>query len=109
VRFAEAQATPWPRDLRAHLESGYLEPPPNNAILGPVVPHGGPAKIIPRRGVVVASWDDMTRDDMSFSIVKCYRSLLARLANGNGRFPDLDEAISAWARQACSGNITTCG
>jgi hypothetical protein len=57
----------------------------------------------------VASWDDMTRDDMSFSIVKCYLSLLARLANGNGRFPDLDDAISAWARQACSGNITTCG
>src|SRR5262249_53511989 len=36
VRYALAHETPWPRDLRAHLEAGFFEPPPHNEILGPI-------------------------------------------------------------------------
>ncbi len=98
VRFAAAHETPWPRDLRAHLESGYFEPPPDNAILGPVAPRGGPAGMILRRGAVVASWGDTARADMTFSVAKSYLSLLAGLAHGDGLIPDLDEPISARVR-----------
>ena len=30
VAFAEAHETPWQRDLRAQLEAGNFEPPPDN-------------------------------------------------------------------------------
>lgn len=95
VRFAEAHETPWPRDLRAHLEGGCFEPPPDNAILGPVAPRGGPGGMILSRGAVVASWGDTARADMTFSVAKSYLSLLAGLAHGDGLMPDLDEPISA--------------
>lgn len=98
ARFAEARETPWPRDLRAHLESGYFEPPPDNAIIGPVAPRGGPAGIILRHGAVVASWGETTRADMTFSVAKSYLSLLAGLAYGDGLIPDLDEPVSARVR-----------
>ncbi len=95
ARFAEAHETPWPRDLRAHLESGYFEPAPDNAILGPVAPRGGPAGMILRRGAVVASWGDTARADMTFSVAKSYLSLLAGLAVDDGLVADLDEPVSA--------------
>ena len=98
VAFAEAHETPWPRDLRAHLENGQFEAPPDNAILGPVAPRGGPAGMILRHGAVVASWGETARTDMTFSVAKSYLSLLAGLAHGDGLIPDLDEAISARVR-----------
>lgn len=98
VAFAEAHETPWPRDLRAHLESGYFEPPPDNAILGPVAPRGGPVGMILRRGAVAASWGETARADMTFSVAKSYLSLLAGLAHGDGLIPDLDEVVSARVR-----------
>ncbi len=42
VAFAEAHESPWRRDLRAQLEAGNFEPPPDNEIIGPVAPRGGP-------------------------------------------------------------------
>ncbi|GIX10140.1 MAG: serine hydrolase [Elioraea sp.] len=95
VRFARAHETPWPRDLRAHLESGHFEPPPHNAILGPVAPRGGPAGMILRQGRVAASWGDVRRPDMTFSVAKSYLSLLAGLALGDGLIVGLDEPVAA--------------
>lgn len=98
ARFAQAHETPWPRDLRAHLESGHFEPPPDNAILGPVAPRGGPAGIVLRHGRVVAAWGDTRRADMTFSVAKSYLSLLAGLALGDGLIGDLDEPVAARVR-----------
>lgn len=38
VAFAEAHESPGRRDLRAQLEAGHFEPPPDNEIIGPVAP-----------------------------------------------------------------------
>jgi hypothetical protein len=40
AEFAASHETKWPRDLRAHLEAGIFEPPPDNEILGPVAARG---------------------------------------------------------------------
>ena len=50
IRYAQAHETPWPRDLRAHLDAGFFEPPPHNEILGPIRPRGGPNGLILRGG-----------------------------------------------------------
>lgn len=93
VRFAEAREIPWPRDLRAHLESGYFEPAPFNEILGPIRPRGGPNGLISRHGAIVASWGDTRQVDFTFSVAKSYVSLLAGIACADGLISDLDEPV----------------
>jgi CubicO group peptidase (beta-lactamase class C family) len=93
--FALEIETPWPRDLRAHLEAGYFEAPPDNAILGPIAPRGGPNGLVLRDGDVVVSWGDTRQSDFTFSAAKSYLSLLAGIAFDDGLISDLDEPVSA--------------
>ncbi len=93
IAFAQAHETPWKRDLRAQLEAGNFEPPPDNEIIGPVEPRGAPNGLLLRHGRLVASWGDTTQVDMTFSVAKSYLSLLAGLAVMDGLIADLDEPI----------------
>jgi len=94
ARFALAHETPWPRDLRAHLEAGFFEPPPHNEILGPIRPRGGPNGLILRSGLVLARWGDTQQIDFTFSVAKSYLSLLAGIAVGDGLIRELDEPVA---------------
>jgi CubicO group peptidase (beta-lactamase class C family) len=91
--LALAHETPWPRDLRAHLESGFFEPPPDNAILGPIAPRGGPNGLVIRDGAVIARWGDTRQVDQTFSVAKSYLAMLAGIAVGDGLIPDLDAPV----------------
>lgn len=93
VSLAAASETPWPRDLRAHLEAGYFEPPPDNAILGPVAPRGAPNGLILRHGRLAARWGDTRRVDMTFSVAKSYLAILAGLAVADGLIAHLDAPV----------------
>jgi len=95
ARLALAHETPWPRDLRAHLAAGYFEPPPDNAIIGPVAPRGGPNGVILRHGETVAEWGDPRQVDMTFSVAKSYLAILAGVALGDGLIGDLDAPVRA--------------
>ena len=98
MAFAEAHETPWPRDLRAHLEAGHFDPPPHNALIGPIFPRGAPNGLVLHRGKLVASWGDTRQADMTFSVAKSYLSLLAGVAWGDGLLTDLDEPVRAKIR-----------
>ncbi len=93
VAFAEAHETPFPRDLLAHLEAGHFDPPPHNAVIGPVFPRGAPNGLIIHRGETVARWGDTRQADMTFSVAKSYISLLAGIAWADGLITDLDEPV----------------
>ena len=95
AEFAAAHETPWPRDILAHLEAGFFEPPPDNAVIGPAPPRGGPAGVIYQRGQRVAEWGDTHRPDMTFSVAKSYLAILAGLAVQDGLLPDLDARVAA--------------
>jgi CubicO group peptidase (beta-lactamase class C family) len=95
VAFAEANDSPFPRDLRAHLEAGYFEPPPDNAVLGPVSSRGPLNGLLMRQGRTVVRWGDTRQADMTFSVAKSYLALLAGLALGDGLIADLDAPVSA--------------
>ncbi len=92
--FASANETPWPRDILAHLESGFFEPAPDNEVIGPTAPRGGPNGVIYWHGKRVAEWGDPTRADMTFSVAKSYLAILAGLAWRDGLLPDLDARVS---------------
>ncbi|MBL6077667.1 serine hydrolase [Belnapia sp. T18] len=93
VDFALSHESPWPRDIRAHLEAGFFEPPPDNAIIGPVASRGAPNGLILHHGRRVAEWGDTSRVDMTFSVAKSYLALLAGLAQADGLIPDLDAPV----------------
>ncbi|WP_439595198.1 serine hydrolase domain-containing protein [Falsiroseomonas sp.] len=98
VAFAEAHESPFPRDLLAHLEAGHFDPPPHNAVLGPVFPRGAPNGLVLHRGQRVAHWGDTRQADMTFSAAKSYLSLLAGIAQADGLLPDLDEPVRVRVR-----------
>lgn len=93
VTFAEAHESLWRRDLRTQIEAGNFEPPPDNAIIGPVQPRGGPNGLVLRHGKLVASWGDTRQVDMTFSVAKSYLSILAGLAVADGLIASLDDPI----------------
>lgn len=95
VAFAEAHDSPFPRDLLAHLEGGYFEAPPDNAVLGPVYPRGAPNGLLLRHGQLAVRWGDTRQADMTFSVAKSYLALLAGLALGDGLIANLDDRVSA--------------
>jgi CubicO group peptidase (beta-lactamase class C family) len=92
-RYALSHETPWPRDLRAHLESGYFEAPPFNEVLGPIRPRGGPNGLVMRGGAVIARWGDTRQVDFTFSVAKSYLGLLAGIAASDGLIRELDEPV----------------
>lgn len=93
AQFAASHETAWPRDIRTHLEAGAFEPPPDNAILGPVYPRGAPNGLIIHRGAEVARWGDTRQCDMTFSVAKSYLSILAGVAVKDGLIGDLDGPV----------------
>ena len=93
IDFALSHETPWPRDLRAHLEAGFFEPPPDNELLGSIHPRGGPNGLILRGGSMVAHWGNMRQVDFTFSAAKSYLSLLAGIAVADGLIAELDEPV----------------
>jgi CubicO group peptidase (beta-lactamase class C family) len=94
ARYALEHETPWPRDLRAHIEAGFFEPAPNNEILGPIRPRGGPNGLVIHAGSVLARWGDTRQIDFTFSVAKSYLSLLAGIAVADGRIGSLDERVA---------------
>ena len=95
ARFASENETPWPRDLKLHLESGFFEPPPHNEILGPIRPRGEPNGLVTRAGHKIVSWGDTEQADYTFSAAKSYLSMLAGIAVMDGLIADLDERVGA--------------
>jgi CubicO group peptidase (beta-lactamase class C family) len=93
ARFATENETPWPYDLKRHLEAGYFEPPPFNEILGPIRDRGEPNGLVLRSGAKVISWGDTRQVDFTFSAAKSYLSLLAGIAVMDGLITDLDEPV----------------
>jgi CubicO group peptidase (beta-lactamase class C family) len=94
VGYALGHETPWPRDLRAHLEAGHFEPAPDNEILGPIRPRGGPNGMILRGGSVIVGWGDTHQVDFTFSVAKSYLSLLVGIAVSDGLIADIDEPVA---------------
>ena len=94
VGFAAASESLWRRDIAAQLAAGNFEPPPDNEVIGPVAPRGGPNGLILRHGHRVASWGNTRQVDMTFSVAKSYLSILAGIAWGDGLIADLDEPIA---------------
>ncbi|MDG1712211.1 MAG: serine hydrolase [Flavobacteriaceae bacterium] len=67
------------RDLRIAILKGFAHEP-YHKILGPTKKRGGPSGLILKNGFQIATWGDIKRVDMTFSVTKSYLSTVAGLA-----------------------------
>ncbi|MBT8281434.1 MAG: serine hydrolase, partial [Muriicola sp.] len=71
VQFAMENEYSGSRDLRIAILKGF-EREPFHEISGPTKKRGGPAGMILKNGYLVASWGDVKRVDMTFSVTKSF-------------------------------------
>ena len=102
VAFALAAQSNWPASMFMPdgqfvmtYDSGEKEP--DNEVLGPVTPRGGPSGLIYRGAEKIAEWGDVDHADMTFSVAKSYLALLAGLALGDGLIRSLDDKVADYA------------
>lgn len=98
VAFARNNETDWPRELLTpEGELWYAkslgETPPTSLPLGPVEDRDAPSGVIVRGGYVAASWGDIERPQITFSVAKSYLAVLAGVAFARGLIVDLDEEV----------------
>ncbi|MFZ9045515.1 MAG: hypothetical protein ACO2ZZ_06585 [Cyclobacteriaceae bacterium] len=93
VEFAEANEYSGSRDLRIAILEGFAREP-YHEILGPTKKRGGPAGLIIKNGYIAASWGDIDRVDMTFSVTKSYLSTIAGLAQDRGFISTQDKLIN---------------
>ena len=79
INFAQNNEYSGAKDLRIAILKAF-EREPYHKILGPTKKRGGPAGVILKKGYQIASWGDLKRVDMTFSVTKSYLSTLAGLA-----------------------------
>jgi len=102
VAFALAAQSNWPASM--YMPDGQFvmtydsgETAPDNEVLGPVTPRGGPSGLVYRGTEKIAEWGDVDRADMTFSVAKSYLALLAGLALGDGLIRSLDDKVADYA------------
>lgn len=83
------------RDLRIAILQGFSREPYHD-LAGPVRERGGPAGIILKDGTIVASWGDLERVDMTFSVTKSYLSTVAGLAWDRGVIRSIDNRVAEY-------------
>ena len=103
VAFARASETDWPHELmtpdgQLWYAASMGEAPPTSLPLGPTEDRDAPSGVVLRGGMVAASWGDIARPQVTFSVAKSYLAVLAGVAAGRGLLPDLDARVGARVR-----------
>lgn len=95
VQFAEENENSVERDLRIAILKGFSSEP-YHQIEGPTKERGGPAGMIIKNGYIAASWGDLNRVDMTFSVTKSYLSTVAGLAWDRGLIRSTDDKLTQY-------------
>lgn len=102
IDYARVNESTMNRDIGQALADGHFgEPWPIGEVVGPVKNRAGPSGLILRRGKIAASWGDVDRVDMTFSISKSYLSLCAGIAVDDGLIPDIDAPVRELVWPGC--------
>lgn len=80
------------RDLRLAILQAFSREP-YHEIVGPTRDRGNPAGMVIKDGYIAASWGDLYRVDMTFSVTKSYLSTVAGLAVQDGLIRDVHDKV----------------
>ncbi|MCC5863226.1 MAG: serine hydrolase, partial [Gammaproteobacteria bacterium] len=93
VAGAGAPAVTEPADLYQVVYNHFAPREPDFRILGSTRPRASDSGMIVRRGYVAASWGDLDRADMVFSVAKSFLSTVAAIAVDDGFIVDLHRPV----------------
>lgn len=94
IEFCLANESEMDRDIGRALADGHFDEPwPIGKTVGPTKNRADPSGLILRGGDVVASWGDVERVDMTFSISKSYLAICAGIAVDDGLIPGIDAPV----------------
>ena len=94
VDFCVTNESTMNRNIGKALEEGYFgEPWPIGQTMGPVKNRSAPSGAILRGGRLVATWGDVQRVDMTFSISKSYLAICAGIAFDDGLISGIDAPV----------------
>jgi CubicO group peptidase (beta-lactamase class C family) len=83
------------RDLRIAILQAFSREP-YHELAGPVRERGEPAGMILKDGYIVASWGDLERVDMTFSVTKSYLSTVAGVAWDRGLIRSTGDRVAGY-------------
>lgn len=95
VKMAQTAEIELDKDLRIASYKTYQREP-GYEILGPMKERGKPAGMVVRKGYIVASWGDIERVDMTFSVTKSYLSTIAGLAIDKGLIKSVKDRVAQY-------------
>jgi len=95
VQFALDNENSVERDLRIAILKAFSREP-YHEIGGPIKERGGPAGMILKDGYIAASWGDLDRVDMTFSVTKSYLSTVAGLAFDRNLIQSIDDRVDQY-------------
>jgi len=100
IRWARSQAVTEPSDLYQVIYDHFAPREPDFEILGPTRERAGDSGMIIRNGYIAASWGDLERADMTFSVAKSYLSTMAALALDDGAIQDLNDPVRRYVQDS---------
>lgn len=95
VSFAAENENSVERDLRLAILKAFSREP-YHEIQGPTRDRGGPAGMVIKDGYIAASWGDLERVDMTFSVTKSYLSTVAGLAWDRGLIRSTGDLMTSY-------------
>jgi len=95
IQFAIENENSVDRDLRIAILKAFSREP-YHEIGGPTKERGGPAGMILKDGYIAASWGDLNRVDMTFSVTKSYLSTVAGLAIDQNLIRSVDDRVNQY-------------
>lgn len=95
VDFAIENENSVERDLRIAILKAFSSEP-YHELAGETRERGGPAGMIIKDGYIAASWGDVERVDMTFSVTKSYLSTVAGLAWDHGLIQSVDDKLTSY-------------
>jgi len=94
VEFALENENSVERDLRIAILRAFSREP-YHELAGPTRHRGGPAGMVIKDGYIAASWGDIDRVDMTFSVTKSYLSTVAGIA-WDRELIDLNHTVNSY-------------
>ena len=93
IKYAENNQNDGDFDLRVEILKGFSSEP-YHEILGPTKKRGSSNGLIIKNGYIIASWGDIDRVDMTFSVTKSYLSAITGIAIRKGLISSEKDKVS---------------
>ena len=96
IAFAKTRENQNPKDLAVDIPNSFRNEAPYNNLIGPTQVRAGMNGIVIRKGYVAATWGDVDRADMTFSVTKTFLSTVVGEAVEAGKIKSIDDKVAGY-------------